>query len=64
MTAALSRGALQWIRRLAGKRAVWVDVQAARVADTPSGYSRPAGGFLCHALASSTDHVYSAIISP
>jgi hypothetical protein len=31
----LQRGALQWIRRLAGKRAVWVSVQAARVLMPP-----------------------------
>jgi acetoin utilization deacetylase AcuC-like enzyme len=31
----LQRGALQWIRRLAGKRAVWVSVQAARLLKPP-----------------------------
>jgi hypothetical protein len=31
----LQRGALQWIRRLAGKRAVWSCVQAARVLTPP-----------------------------
>jgi hypothetical protein len=31
----LQRGALQWIRRLAGKRAVWVSVQAARMLKPP-----------------------------
>jgi hypothetical protein len=33
----LQRGALQWIRRLAGKRAVWVSVQAARMLKPPPG---------------------------
>jgi hypothetical protein len=32
------------------KHAVWVGFRAVRVRDTPSGYSRPAGGFLCPAV--------------
>jgi hypothetical protein len=50
MAAALCRGVLRWIHRLAPKRAVWVCIQAARVRDTPSGDARPAGGFLWPAL--------------
>jgi hypothetical protein len=35
VAAALARGALQWIRRLAGKRAAWGGFQAARVLTHP-----------------------------
>ena len=45
MAAALSRGALQWIRRLAGRRVAWVCCQAARVLTPPPDVSEQEGVF-------------------
>jgi hypothetical protein len=50
MAAALSRGALQWIRRLAEMRAVLSLCPGGACADTPSGCVLPAGGLLWYGV--------------